>query len=142
MVWSSWRVPAGVFSHGFPCPQLPDQCADGAGRALQRHLPAGEPPLRRGLPDLLPARVQHLLQRGPGAVQADQTGGNAAPVPGAVNARGFPCSAVRTRSPWRAGMKKPLTLDGSERDSWKFSTAALLRNNECILPIKAMTFWG
>lgn len=41
--------------------QVPDQCPHRAGRPLQRHLAPGEPPLRRGLPDPGPARVQHLL---------------------------------------------------------------------------------
>lgn len=54
--------------------QVPDQRAHRAGRALQRHLAAGEPPLRRGLPDPRPARVRHLRQCAARGVQADQTG--------------------------------------------------------------------
>lgn len=47
-------------------------------------------------------------------------------VPEDINTHGLPCSTTRViHSPWRVGLKKPLTLEGSERDSWKISTAAL-----------------
>ena len=54
--------------------QVSDQRQNRAGGSLQRHLSSGEPSLCRGLPDLLSARLQHLLQLRPRGLQTDSTG--------------------------------------------------------------------
>lgn len=54
--------------------QLSGQRQNRAGSSLQRHLPAGEPPLCCGLPDILTARLQHILQLWPWGLQTDTTG--------------------------------------------------------------------
>lgn len=54
--------------------QVSDQRQNRAGGSLQRHLSSGEPSLCCGLPDLLSARLQHLLQLRPRGLQTDPTG--------------------------------------------------------------------
>lgn len=73
------HIIAGIWTQSIPSPvpsacQVSNQCSHRAGGALQRHISPGEPPLRRGLSDPFPSRVQHLRQRGPGGVQTDPTG--------------------------------------------------------------------
>lgn len=54
--------------------QVPNQCPHGASSALQRHIAAGESPLRGGLPDPVTSRVQHLCKCGSRSLQTDPTG--------------------------------------------------------------------